>query len=132
MRIFAQRVETEGLPIRSFIYLHQGVVWQGQPPPEMTLPAPTLEWGAPEGLGGNPVLSYFTVLAPDDVTPSEIGAAYARLHQAGSWTQAYGRCLAQFYCEQPLVAAWRSELQLLFLAAAAAHTAYKQPKPTSG
>jgi hypothetical protein len=124
MRLFAQRIASAQRPVHCYIYLH-GTSWAGPPPPELVLPAPTLVRRPPAASSGDAILSYFTVLAPDDVVPSEIGSVYSRLFTSTTWVEAHGRCLAQFSCEQSMADVWRSELQLLFVRVASELTAHR-------
>jgi hypothetical protein len=128
MRLSAQRVmAADGhLGVNAFCYLHGPVVWLDRPPTEITKSRGQLVNSLIEiRPGGNKVLSYLDIVAPDD-TPSrrlygEIIDSIDLVHERALplWIQS-NEVTFEFNVDPRLALGWREGLAALLRAAIAA------------
>lgn len=127
MYITAQRVlshQSKTFGVNAFLYLHPSWPWPGHPPPD----APETEPGQFERhilqitpLGGNKVVSYLDVIAPDEVPTNELKACFARFLELGPqtelpWNLVAGKARFRFGIDERLTPVWDSEIDRLFRA----------------
>jgi hypothetical protein len=135
MLLVAQRIDSALQSVHAYLYLHR-TGWGGAAPPVLALPeAELVHRREREPSGSHPLRSYLSLLAPDDVTPSELTQLYAGLHSGRlastplPWIIRLGRGLAEFGIDAAAAPVWRAELQLLFFDAAALLTEWRTRAP---
>jgi hypothetical protein len=135
MRLSAQRVmAADGqIGVNAFCYLHGLVVWLDQPPPEVTNSRGHLANSRTEVRpGGNKVLSYLDIVAPDD-TPSRklyreiIDSIDLFREQPLPLSVQIRELTFEFNVDPRLAAGWREEIATLLRAAIAARVPEGQP-----
>ena len=118
-RVVSPTTGAEG--INAFHYLHEGLTWNGPPPPDLrpesnpgTLDNDSVSVPPP----GNRVRSYLDVVAPDGTSPASIEQAIAEAISSevpdsfpATWN--VGCFWIRFGLERVLVPFWRHELKQL-------------------
>jgi len=135
MRLAAQRVmSADGrLGVNAFCYLHGPVVWLDQPPSEVTNARGQLvNYTSEVPPGGNKVLSYLDIVAPDD-TPSrqlhrKINDSIDLFHEQPLPLHVQIQEISfEFNVDPRLAPGWREEMVVLLRAALAARAPEGQP-----
>ena len=124
MKLVAQRVlqpATQAQALHTFHYVHGNYIWAGDPPPGFgTLQASHVVLLP---LGGNSVLTYLDVTAPDETPTHQLIAAFAQIlayHQPPPFKlQAQAGITFESNMVHVFQLAWRQELVLLFDSAVA-------------
>jgi hypothetical protein len=122
MKLTAQRVVKPGTKkwaIHVFYFEHE-YSWVGSPPPGLG-EGHLVDHEARLGAGGNHVLSYLDIVAPDETPPATLLRIFAQLydqHQPPFRTQ-IGNCMFESNMISAFAALWRAELARLYEAAMA-------------
>lgn len=123
MKLAAQRVmqpARRGLAIHAFHYSHGPYIWEGAPPPDLGNGTLQVSRTVLRPLGGNSVLTYLDVIAPDEVSNARILLAFAQIYegdQAPPFKQTVGNCTFESNMIHSYLLGWRQELVGLFEAA---------------
>jgi hypothetical protein len=123
MLLTAQRVQNAAglMGVNAFCNLHGPYEWLGEPPSGIP------DWNPGERVnesisvppGGNHVMSYLDIIAPDETPTSEILASMRRFlvlvrQFALPWVATVGRCTFRFGLDYGLEHQWSMEFRALF------------------
>jgi len=120
MKLTAQRVmqPATGMQAIHVFYFTHSYVWVGPPPPDLGH-GDLVDAHVPVGAGGNHVLSYLDIVAPDETPISTILRAFAKVydHRPPPFHETVGNCTFESKMVSEYRFVWRAELAQLYNAA---------------
>jgi hypothetical protein len=123
MYVTAHRIRTrlheDG--INAYYYMHGSSLWREAPDPEQDPGTLVNTLHTVDTLGGNHVSSFLDVVAPDEMSWSDIESLLLRFIDARRqtpfpWGDALGTCRFRVGMERSLAPAWQKEISLLYKA----------------